>query len=252
MNAPATFHVEELGSTNDRALQLARDGQSTGTAVTATRQSAGRGRLGRTWETPEGSLALSVLHRPGRAIEETASLTPCVAVALVRGLRELGVEARIKWPNDLRIGGRKVSGILCELHEISPAERVVIVGIGLNVMVSEFPAELEELATSLSRHGCDASLETVTETVLTHVRRALVMHDRGADVPDEYEALLEGVGQRVQWTEDGTRREATLVGARLRDGALRVVDEGVEHFITSGELALVGSAERGRATGGLS
>ena len=247
MSAATTIHVEELTSTNDRALELARQGEGTGTAVTATRQTAGRGRLGRTWETPDGSLALSVIHRPSRAIEETASLTPCVAVALVEGLGELGVTARIKWPNDVLVKGRKVCGILCELHEISPHEKVVIVGIGLNVAVAEFPPELGPIATSLSDHGCEANVATVAETVLSRVRRALIRHDRGADVPAAYQTLLEGVGGLVQWTDHGHRRQGTLVGARLRDGALQVTSVEGDVFITSGELTLLGDADKRHA-----
>lgn len=234
---------EELPSTNDTALELARDGAPTGTAVSARKQTAGRGRRGRSWFSPIGSLALSIVHRPTRPLDEVASLTPCVAVSLARTLRGLGLEPRLKWPNDVLLDGRKVAGILCELHDLGSAGPVVIIGVGINVNVTEFPEELAELATSIqiASGGGQRKLDAVADRVVGDIRVALASHDRGEGVPAEFTELLVGIGSRVTVTSGPQQLTGTLAGVRSRDGALRVVDDdGIEHAITSGEVSLSG------------
>lgn len=257
MSRPAHHHFEELPSTNDKALALAREGAVTGTLVTAERQTAGRGRQGRVWTTPSGSLAMSFVHRPSRALEEVASLTPCVAVGIARALASLGVAPRIKWPNDLLLGKQKVAGILCELHDVTGPAPIVIVGIGLNVDVDAFPDELREIATSLVQHGAAADLARVTEAVSREVRRMLVLHDRGGEVPTEYSDLLVGVGEPITIStgarpssgDPGDGITGILLGVRHDNGALRIQTPEGERELTSGELLLTGYPAAGQVNG---
>ncbi len=137
-------HYRLTDSTNARARELAAAGAPHGTVVTAAEQSAGRGRQGRTWVAPAGRALLgSVLLRdPPRLLPLAAG----VAVAEV-----VGEQASVKWPNDVLLGGRKVAGILVEGR---PQESWAVVGIGLNVAVEDFPAELRSTAGTL---GLDVS-----------------------------------------------------------------------------------------------
>lgn len=123
----------ELGSTNDEAKRLARAGAPEGTAVVAARQTGGRGRFGRTWESPEGGAYVSCVLRPHLPPSDIAPLSLVVAVGAARGLAALGLEAGIKWPNDLELDGRKLGGVLLEMA--AEADRVdwVVVGCGINV-----------------------------------------------------------------------------------------------------------------------
>jgi BirA family biotin operon repressor/biotin-[acetyl-CoA-carboxylase] ligase len=135
------LHLRLTGSTNERARELAAAGAPHGTLVTATEQTAGRGRQGRTWTAPAGRALLCslVIRDPPRLLPLAAG----VAVASV-----VGEAARVKWPNDVLLDGRKVAGILVEGR---PQERWAVVGIGLNVALREedFPPELRERATTL-------------------------------------------------------------------------------------------------------
>lgn len=136
--------LEETDSTNRVAKELARQGAPHGTAVLAERQSAGRGRLGRAFFSPEGGLYLSVILYPQCSVEDWALLTPMAAVAVCRALAQVcGLSPGIKWVNDLYLGGKKLCGILCE-----GCGEVVIVGVGMNLRTPEggFPADIPAAA----------------------------------------------------------------------------------------------------------
>jgi len=148
-----------VGSTNEEACRLACEGAADGTTVWALRQTAGRGRRGRGWESPEGNLYFSLILRPARPAAETAQLTFVTAVALGETVCELlpgTADLRYKWPNDILLGGRKVAGILLESAGAARgAVDWVVIGVGLNV--ARFPATTDGYpATSLSAAGAAA------------------------------------------------------------------------------------------------
>ncbi|MDZ4816316.1 MAG: biotin--[acetyl-CoA-carboxylase] ligase [Verrucomicrobiota bacterium] len=142
---------DETTSTQDTALKLAREGLPEGTVIIAGFQTKGRGRYKRAWVAPKhSSLLFSFLVTPGWSRLQVARATAFVAVGIVRALREWGFPATIKYPNDILIGGRKVCGILTE-SLVTQSVLYYVVGIGINVNVTEFPPELEDSATSLLR-----------------------------------------------------------------------------------------------------
>jgi len=147
-------HVfNETGSTNDVIEKLARDGAKEGVVVFAESQSKGRGRMGRRWVSPpRKGLWFSVLLRPQMRPQAVTRITVAAAVALSRALnRAAGLNPQIKWPNDVHIDGRKVAGILTELNAEVDRVKYVILGIGVDVNLSEsdLPADLQALATSV-------------------------------------------------------------------------------------------------------
>lgn len=145
-------HYDELDSTNVKAFELAHEGGFHGEVIVAEHQTAGKGRRGRSWVSPPGkSLAMSVIVRPEIPPSRAPELTLVTAVALAETLKDSGVDARIKWPNDVQIGGKKVAGILTELSADTERVHFVILGIGvnLNVPANEFPSEISEIATSI-------------------------------------------------------------------------------------------------------
>jgi len=147
-------HHDRLGSTNDRGLHWLRDGAPHGAVVTADAQDAGRGRRGRAWFSPPGcSLYASLLLRPGpiRPPERFGALGLAVGVGLAEGLPRTGSPVELKWPNDLRVAGRKLGGILCEARWVGDAPEVVV-GFGLNVRDPSFPPPLDDQATWLGAH----------------------------------------------------------------------------------------------------
>ena len=180
-----TIHrYESVTSTNDLAVRMAEEGAPEGTVVVAREQTAGRGRRGRRWSSPPGSgLYLSFILRPACPMEYlwqvgfVASLAAADAIAQVSGL-----PARIKWPNDILLGGRKVCGILVEARKQSavcglqsavcsllPA---VIVGVGINVNTPTFPSEITEKATSIAIElGYQIAVGEVEEALLTALNK---------------------------------------------------------------------------------
>jgi BirA family biotin operon repressor/biotin-[acetyl-CoA-carboxylase] ligase len=165
--------VEVLGrapSTNAEVTARARAGAAAGLVVVAEHQTAGRGRLDRTWETPaHAALTFSLLLRPPLPAADWTWLPLLAGVAVAETLRELGVPADLKWPNDVLIEGRKVAGLLVERVE-TPAGPAAVVGIGLNV--SQQAAELPiEAATSLVLEGIRPDRTELLASLLRRLQR---------------------------------------------------------------------------------
>ena len=147
------FHLHETQSTMDFIKREGIQGAPHGTLVVANHQTAGRGRLGRTWSSrPELGLTLSLLVRPDFPIESYSRLTIIAAVATLESSERLsGLDLQIKWPNDLMIGKRKLAGILTEAHLDRHGKPFAIIGLGLNLLQTpeDFPLELQSKASSL-------------------------------------------------------------------------------------------------------
>ena len=212
------LHLRSIGSTMDRARELALAGAPHGTLVTAGVQTAGRGRQGRSWTAPAGtSLLLSLVLRE---FDVLLPLRAGLAVADVAGHA-----ARVKWPNDVWIDGRKIAGVLAEAR---PAEGWAVLGIGLNVAldVSDLPPELRNTAGTLGR------ARTELEPTLAELIAALdvrVAQPAGAIVDNlrERDALLD---QPVAWAGgEGVGAGIDVSGGlrvRLADGTLVVRESG--------------------------
>lgn len=155
---PAAYRLvsrASVGSTNDEAKKLARNGAPHGTVVWALEQTAGRGRRGRRWSSPPGNLYASLILRPSTAPDRAAQLGFIAALAVTDALRELVPELgqpACKWPNDVLVGGRKIAGILLE-SEMDKGEQLafLIVGVGINLVSS--PPDAEHPATSIAGEG---------------------------------------------------------------------------------------------------
>jgi BirA family biotin operon repressor/biotin-[acetyl-CoA-carboxylase] ligase len=207
------LHHREIDSTNRRARELASAGAPHGTLVTAGAQTAGRGRQGRRWEAPAGSALLCSLVL--REFDGLLSLRAGLAVADVAG-----EAARVKWPNDVQVEGRKVAGVLVEGR---PHEGWAVVGIGVNVSAAP---DLPD-AVALGRDD--------VEGVLAELLEAL-----GKRLADPSEAALEALrardallGVRVTW--DGGEGVGAGIG---EDGGLRVLTDAGERVLSAGEVHL--------------
>ncbi len=157
--------LAEVGSTNDVALEAGRRGEPEGLTVLADHQTAGRGRRGRRWASPPGvGLYMSVLLRPEQPPRRAPLLGLAAGLAVAEAIEELaGLTPRLKWPNDVVHGGRKVAGILPELETDGDTVSHVVLGIGLNLnqCAADFPPEAREAATSLRMESggtCDRGL----------------------------------------------------------------------------------------------
>jgi len=198
---PPLLHLEEVASSNDELMALAAAGAVTGTALSVRRQSAGRGRRGRDWQTlPGRHVLVSVLHRSRLQASQLSGLTLDIGVAVAAVVDVLGLHATLKWPNDIQLDGKKVGGILCELVDTQTGPSV-IVGLGLNVQAVVLPPELAQ-ATTLGAalpDDVELDLETLTIDLVRAIRRACSAYDdRAAPDIGAWQARSVSLGRRVR------------------------------------------------------
>lgn len=175
MNWEKTY-FEELDSTNRYLKELAAEGAPEGTVIIANRQSAGRGRLGRSFFSPaEKGIYMSILLRPDIALERAVLITSMSAVAVAEAIEHVsGAEAKIKWVNDIFLNGKKTCGVLTEagIDAEKGTLEFAVLGIGVNVGEMEFPKELEHIATSVSNEcGFPVSKDTLINAILEKMER---------------------------------------------------------------------------------
>jgi BirA family biotin operon repressor/biotin-[acetyl-CoA-carboxylase] ligase len=234
-----------IDSTNDHVLELGRQGVPEGTLVVAESQRRGRGRLGRRWESPPGcNLYFSVLLRPPLAPVAMAQITLMSGVSLCEALRgATGLDVMIKWPNDLWICGRKVGGILTETAARGKTVPFVVVGIGLNVNLSEkeIPEELEETATSLFLAGKRRFDRVALLRILVQAldRDYLLFLEEGFEpFRRRFAAYSLTVGRTVSLEQAGREVQGTAEGI-TRTGALQVREKnGALLEVLSGDVTL--------------
>ncbi|MBQ3157590.1 MAG: biotin--[Clostridia bacterium] len=215
----AVSHYEHtLTSTNAILKDMAKQGAPHGSLCLCECQTAGRGRMDRSWSSPKGQgVWLSVLLRPALKPEEAPLVTFCAALAMAKAVRETaGLQAGIKWPNDLVLQGRKVCGILLEMG-FDAQGLFIVCGTGLNVRRDAYPPELAERAVSLEECGC--------------------IPDRGAVIAAYLQALEEAVSAVEQQGFAGIaaayraecvtlRSQVQVIGAETFTGTAEDIDEG--------------------------
>jgi BirA family biotin operon repressor/biotin-[acetyl-CoA-carboxylase] ligase len=220
-------HLREAGSTNDVARELVEAGAPDGTIVTASRQTAGRGRHGRVWSAPEGkALLLSAIARD--LDREQALLPLAVPLAVCEAVESVGRRGcAIKWPNDVWIDECKVAGVLIEAR---PPEWAVI-GIGVNVAIEpdEFPADLRWPATSI---GGGATVDATREAVCAALGRWAAAPR--PEVVEAYRRRDALAGRRVEWEEGA----GVAAGVDERGNLVVNLDDGGAVALGSGEVSL--------------
>lgn len=237
----------EVGSTNTFLRELALQGAPHGTVVLADRQSAGRGRRGRSFLSPAGGIYLSILLRPQLSADRGVRLTIAACVGVCRALRAVcGLEGDIKWVNDIFLGGKKVCGILTEGAaglESGLLEHAVV-GVGLNYLAPEegFPPGLADIAGSLYGPGERPPLlrGAMAAALIDWLMEALAQPEDEA-ILAEYRARSLVPGKRVLVLRGDNPREA-LAEAILEDGSLRVrYGDGAAEDLCSGEVSILPS-----------
>jgi BirA family transcriptional regulator, biotin operon repressor / biotin---[acetyl-CoA-carboxylase] ligase len=244
--SPPVVRLPSVESTQAVAWRLAAEGRPDRTVVVADHQSAGRGRRGRAWtDAPGTSLLVSILVRPRVPLGLWPLFSLTTAVAAVEALRRsTGLEARLKWPNDVLARGRKLGGILLESRG-SAHDPVLVIGVGLNLAQREFPLELAGLATSVALEtGSAPARDAVLAALLDEFDawRARLESEGAEPVRARWLALGETIGRQV--TIDGITGVAVGLDA---DGALLVEDAAYgTRRIVAGEIAGPAPAPRGR------
>lgn len=238
--------LDLVDSTNTRAKQLAESGAPDGTLVVAETQSAAKGRRGRSWMAPAGTgVWFSLLLRPQIAPEHASMMTLVAALAVEKGIRVTsGLEGRIKWPNDVVIGQKKVCGILTEMSADMDSINHVVVGIGINANIREFPEELQEKATSLflasgRMVNRAALLNAVLQAWEEYYERYLRTEDLSL-LEKEYNAILAGAGGEVQVLAPGGTYIGISRGINSLGELLVEREDGTITEVMSGEVSVRG------------
>jgi BirA family biotin operon repressor/biotin-[acetyl-CoA-carboxylase] ligase len=233
----------ETTSTNDIAEKLARDGVREGVVIFAESQTKGRGRMGRRWVSPSGKgLWFSVLVRPPMPPQAATQLTVIAATATARAIREqTRLVPQIKWPNDILLDGKKVVGVLTELAAELDRVRHVTLGIGVDVNVTEFPAELRDIATSLAiAAGRQIDRAELAAAILRELDRdyARVCAGEFASIAEEWEQQCVTLGRRVR-IHNGAHTVSGRAESLDADGALLLrTDHGHLERIIGGDVVI--------------
>ena len=238
--AGKTVHfARETDSTNLWIKRLAKEGAPEGTLALAEFQSAGRGRLGRSWEVPEGtSVMMSILLRPKFEPQYAPMLTLVMGMAVAKAVKKLGFDVSIKWPNDVVVSHKKICGILTEMGVRDGKIDYAVIGVGINVNIKEFPEEMADKATSLYlESGREFDRSQIPGLVMEafeeyYEKFAATCDLRG--LKEEYESILANYNQPVR-----------VLAKEPYEGVARGITDGGELLVekTDGTIVAVSAGE---------
>ena len=224
-----TEYHDFVESTNDIAVERAREGVEEGYVVLADEQTGGRGRRERVWESPSGGIWTSVVLRPDFAPRDASLVTLAASVAVARAVEETDVEPTIKWPNDVLIDGEKLCGILVEMEADAESISHAVVGIGLNANAK--PRVPDASPTSLAEHVGKVDRAVLTANLLAELEDA---YESGDGILDEWRERSSTLGRevRVETPNETVEGVAESIDAT---GALVVSTDEGERVVTAGD-----------------
>ena len=243
-------YYESVDSTNDRIKARAHADEVQGLVISAGQQTAGKGRIGRKWESPShDSIATSLLLRPEEiSLDAIPTITVVAAMAVRDALYRLyGLDGQIKWPNDIVLDGKKICGILTEMELKDGKVWYVVVGIGVNVHNKNFPKEIAFKATSVDlelakSEGGQGHRNELTKEIWNSFKKYYSIFIETQDMiglKEEYEKHLANRGNRVRIEAQEASYEATAIGIN-NSGELIVEVDGQERIIRTGEVSVRG------------
>ena len=238
--AGKTVHfARETDSTNLWIKRLAKEGASEGTLALAEFQSAGRGRLGRSWEVPEGTSGMmSILLRPKFEPQYAPTLTLVMGMAVAKAVKSLGFDVSIKWPNDVVVSHKKICGILTEMGVRDGKIDYAVIGVGINVNIREFPEEMADKATSLYlESGKEFDRSQIPGLVMEAFEEYYEKFAAACDLSglkEEYESILANYNQPVR-----------VLAKEPYEGVARGITDGGELLVekTDGTIVAVSAGE---------
>ena len=238
--AGKTVHfARETDSTNLWIKRLAKEGAPEGTLALAEFQSAGRGRLGRSWEVPEGtSVMMSILLRPKFEPQYAPTLTLVMGMAVAKAVKKLGFDVSIKWPNDVVVSHKKICGILTEMGVRDGKIDYAVIGVGINVNIREFPEEMADKATSLYlESGREFDRSQIPGLVMEAFEEYYEKFAATCDLSglkEEYESILANYNQPVR-----------VLAKEPYEGVARGITDGGELLVekTDGMIVAVSAGE---------
>ena len=240
------LYLDEVDSTNTAAKKAAENGAVHGTLVVSERQTGGKGRRGRAWDSPRGTgIFMTLILRPNMAPVHASMLTLVAALAVADGIRECtGAESLIKWPNDIVMSGKKVCGILTEMSADPDCINYVAVGIGINVNMEEFPEEIRGVAASIfTETGKKTKRSLLISAVMAAFERYYEVFMKTTDMSgllEDYNGKLANCGRTVRVLDPAGEYSGTAIGID-REGELLVeMEDTTVRRVLSGEVSVRG------------
>lgn len=239
------YYFGSIDSTNTKAKELAEEGHPSGTLVVADRQTAGKGRRGRSWESPSGiGIFMTLMLKPEINPNHASMLTLVAAMATTRAIRRVtGVPAMIKWPNDIVMNGKKVCGILTEMSAQFDYINHIVIGIGINVHNEDFPEEIAQTASSIYlESGQHIHRASLIEAFLEEFEDVYVEYLKTEDMEGlmkEYDAMLVNRGRQVRVLDPKEPFEGKAMGI-TKKGELIVDTWESRKLVSSGEVSVRG------------
>ena len=239
------YYFDSIDSTNTKAKELAEEGHPSGTLVVADRQTAGKGRRGRSWESPTGiGIFMTLMLKPEINPNNASMLTLVAAMATTRAIRRVtGVPAMIKWPNDIVMNGKKVCGILTEMSAQFDYINHIVIGIGINVHNEDFPEEIAKTASSLylesGQHIHRASLIEAFLEEFEDVYAEYLKTEDMEGLMKEYDSMLVNRGRQVRVLDPKEPFEGKAMGI-TKKGELIVDTWESRKLVSSGEVSVRG------------
>lgn len=238
-------YFEVTDSTNIQAKRLGEEGWPHGTLVVAGRQEAGRGRRGRTWESPgHTGVFMTVLLRPSFLPGQASMLTIVAAMAVTKAVRvKYGLDVQIKWPNDIVLNGRKICGILTEMNTEIDAINYVVIGIGINVSNERFGDDTAKVATSLRIEGGGeirrAELIWAVWEAFEAYYGIFIKTGDLQGIKHEYDGYLVNIDRQVRVLDQKEPFTGTARGITAHGELIVETDEGIKR-VSSGEVSVRG------------
>ena len=240
------LYLDEVDSTNTAAKKAAENGAVHGTLVVSERQTGGKGRRGRAWDSPrETGIFMTLILRPNMAPVHASMLTLVAALAVADGIRECtGAESLIKWPNDIVMSGKKICGILTEMSADPDCINYVAVGIGINVNMEEFPEEIRGVAASIfTETGKKTKRSLLISSVMAAFERYYEVFMKTTDMSgllEDYNGKLANCGRTVRVLDPAGEYSGTAIGID-REGELLVeMEDTTVRRVLSGEVSVRG------------
>ena len=241
--APKLYVAACIDSTNEQGKRMASAGERDTVLIAAAEQTAGRGRMGRSFYSPnETGVYFSILFTVEHPLQNAVSLTGATAVAVMRAIRaKTGEQCRIKWVNDLYLNEKKVCGILAEaLSGLEAGKQQVILGIGINLSTQVFPEELVDKAGSLQ--GKETTRTELIAAIWKELSPFLQNFEDRSWLAD-YRTHSMVIGRSIEWRERDCVSRGSAVDVN-RDGELLVKDvDGKDHVLRTGEISVTPLAE---------
>ena len=237
------LHFETIDSTNDYAKKIGNELRD-GSVIISEEQTKGKGRLGRVWESKAGEgIWMSIILKPNIIPNKAPFITLIAGASIVKALNILGVDAKIKWPNDITINNKKLSGILTELSAEIERVNYIVVGIGMNVKDTDFEEELQDKATSLYKENYNVSRIDIVKEILCQFEKLYLDYiekddkKEVLDISRQYSAII---NKEIYVIKNDQKELVDCIGINEEGNLIIKNKDGNLEEIMSGEVSIRG------------